>query len=84
MCAGEAISIGSRFDVNVASNDVDEGSKNTPTVVDHCYTCTPITIADAAPVPVPAGAPIGLSFSDNTISIWDPRLLDPPPPKRLT
>ena len=84
VCAGEVISIGSHFDVNIMSNDVDEGSKSTPTVVDHCYTCIPITVADATQVPVPASAPAGLSFSVYTISIWERRLLDPPPPKHLT
>lgn len=83
VCASEAISIGSRFDVNVAANDVDEGTKGTPTVVDHCYSCVPITVAEATQVPVPANAPIGLSFSVHTIGIWDTRLLDPPPPKHL-
>jgi len=64
MCASEAISIGSRFDVN----DVDERSKSTATVVDHCYSCAPITLGEATQVPVPASAPIGLSFSVHTIS----------------
>lgn len=84
MCAREVISIGSVLDVDVVSNEADEGSKSTPTVVDHCYSCAPITIAEATQVPVPASAPIGLSFSVYTISIWDTRLLDPPPPKHLT
>jgi len=83
-CAGESLFTGSLLAVNAASDDVDEGSNKTPTVVDHCYSCAPITIPVAIQVSVPASIPIGLSFSISTISIWETRLLDPPPPKSPT
>lgn len=84
-CAEETLSFTSLvLSVSAAPDELDEGSKKTPAVVDHCYTCAPITIPDAIQVSVPASAPIGLSFSVYTISIWETRLLDPPPPKALT
>ncbi len=72
------------FCVSAAPDEVDEGAKKTPTVVDHCYTCAPIDIPLAIQVFVPASALIGLSFVIYTFSIWETRVLDPPPPKELT
>ncbi len=83
-CAGEALFTGVLLSVSAAPDEVDNGSKKAPTVVDHCYACAPITIPVTIQVSVPASAPIGLSFSIYTISIWEARLLDPPPPKALT
>lgn len=83
-CAEESLFTGVLFSVSAAPDEIDNGSKTTPTVVDHCYTCAPTTIPAAIQVSVPASTPIGLSFSICTISIWETRLLDPPPPKALT
>lgn len=83
-CAGESLFTGVLLSVSAAPDEVDNGSKKAPTVDDHCYTCAPITIPVTIQVSVPASAPIGLSFSIYTISIWETRLLDPPPPKALT
>lgn len=81
LCAGESLFTSVLLSVSVAPEEVDDGLKKAPTVVDHCYTCAPITIPVVTQVSVPASAPIGLSFSIHTISIWETRLLDPPPPK---
>ena len=83
-CAEESLFTGVLLSVSAAPDEVDDGLKKTPTVVDHCYTCAPITIPVTIQISVPASAPIGLSFSICTISIWETRLLDPPPPKALT
>lgn len=83
-CAGESLFTGLLLGASAAPDDVDEGSNKTPTVVDHCYSCAPITIPVVIKVSVPASTPISLSFSISTISIWETRLLDPPPPKTLT
>lgn len=84
LCAGDSLFTGMLLSVSAAPDEVDDGLKKMPTVVDHCYTCAPITIPVAIQVSVPTSAPIGLSFSIYTISIWETRLLDPPPPKTLT
>lgn len=83
-CAEESLFTSLVLSVSAAPDEPDEGSKKTPAVVDHCYTCAPITIPVAIQVSVSASAPTGLSFSIDTISIWETRLLDPPPPKDLT
>lgn len=83
-CAEESLFTSLVLGVSSAPDELDEGSKKTPAVVDHCYTCAPITIPVAIQVSVPGSAPIGLSFSIYRISIWETRLLDPPPPKALT
>jgi hypothetical protein len=59
----------------------DEGSKKSPTVVDHCYTCAPITIPVAIQISAPAGVSIGPDFPNDTIVVIEKRFLDPPPPK---
>jgi hypothetical protein len=84
LCAGEPLFTGLVLSLSAAPDDVDEGSKKTPTVVDHCYTCAPTTIPAAIQVSVPASAQISLSFSIHTITIWETHLLDPPPPKAST
>lgn len=80
-CAEETLFTSLLLSVSAPPDEVDEGAKKTPTVVDHCYTCAAITIPVATQVFVPASAPISLSFSIHTIPIWEARLLDPPPPR---
>jgi hypothetical protein len=81
-CAEEALVTGISFEMSAAS--ADEDSKITPTVVDHCYTCVPITIPAALQVSEPLGVSADLSFASDTILLIEARLLDPPPPKTLT
>jgi hypothetical protein len=80
-CAEEALITGLSLELSAASGKADEGSKQTPTVVDHCYTCVPITIPAALQVSEPLGVSADLSFASDTILLIEARLLDPPPPK---
>jgi hypothetical protein len=80
-CAEEALVTGISLELSAASGKADEGSKQTPTVVDHCYTCVPITIPAAIQVSEPLGVFVDLSFASDTILLIEARLLDPPPPK---
>jgi transposase len=50
------------LDVLVAAGRADEGSKKTPTVVDHCYTCAPVVMPALIPVAEPSAEPVKLSF----------------------
>jgi hypothetical protein len=69
---------------SVASEKAEEGSKKTPTVVEHCYTCVPITMPAAAQVSEPVSVSVDLSFPSDAFVVVEVRLLDPPPPKTLT
>ncbi|UGV24661.1 hypothetical protein E0H22_02555 [Rhodopseudomonas boonkerdii] len=62
----------------------DEGSKKTPTVVDHCYSCVPLTVPAAVAVYEPLSMSAQISFPNETVLVLEARLPDPPPPKFLT
>lgn len=79
-CAEEAIPY-STADVSAGSDKADVDGKKTPTVVDHCYTCVPLTVPVAASVYAPAFLSGIVSFRCSTILALEPRLLDTPPPK---
>jgi hypothetical protein len=88
-CAEETLevanaSIANSSEVNAVTDKSDEGSKKTPTVVEHCYTCAPIVMPALVPVAEPSAEPVKLSFEAPTFLLEDHPGLDTPPPKRLT
>lgn len=82
-CAEEALEAipYSTADVSAGSDKADVDGKKTPTVVDHCYTCVPLTVPVAASVCAPAVLSGIVSFRCSTILALEARLLDTPPPK---
>ena len=80
-CAEESFIQSTPISTSAASVKTDEDSKKTPEVVEHCYTCAPLTIPVGLQISEPVSAPIGLSFAIQTITVVDRLLLDPPPPK---
>jgi len=83
-CAEETLITGTSFDISAVPDKADQDSKKTPTVVDHCYTCAPLTIPATIQVSEPVGVSVGLSFPSDTMLLIEARLLDPPPPKTST
>lgn len=83
-CAEESITTGISFDVSAVQDKADQDSKKTATVVEHCYTCVPLTIPAAVQIALPASASVGRSFPSDPIIAVEKRLLDPPPPKTST
>jgi hypothetical protein len=83
-CAEESLIQSSAISARAASVKTDEDSKRTPEVVEHCYTCVPITIPAAAQVSEPVSASVNLSFPSDAIILVEARLVDPPPPKTST
>jgi hypothetical protein len=82
-CAEEALeSIPfSTADVGADFGKADVDGKKTPTVVDHCYTCVPLTIPVVATLSAPAVVSGIVFFRCSTILALEARLLDTPPPK---
>jgi hypothetical protein len=80
-CAEETLPAAALLDATAGLATTDEGSKKTPTVVDHCYTCAPITVPVAIQISAPVGVSIGPDFPNDTIGVIEKRFLDPPPPK---
>ncbi|EIG62849.1 hypothetical protein [Bradyrhizobium sp. WSM1253] len=82
-CAEEALEAApySTADASVGSDKSDVDGKKTPTVVDHCYSCVPLTIPAAASVCAPATLSGIVSFRCSTVVALEVRLLDTPPPK---
>lgn len=82
-CAEEALEAipYSTADVSAGSDRADVDGKKTPTVVDHCYSCVPLTIPVAASVCAPAAISGIVSSCGSTIVAIEARLLDTPPPK---
>ena len=80
-CAEESLPAVASLDASAEMDKTNEDSKTTPTVVEHCYTCAPLTIPVGLQISEPVSAPIGLSFAIQTITVVDRLLLDPPPPK---
>ncbi len=82
-CAEEALEVipFSTADVTAGADKADVDGKKTPTVVDHCYSCVPLTIPVAASVCAPATLSGIVSFRCSTVAALEARLLDTPPPK---
>jgi hypothetical protein len=80
-CAEESVITSVPVSTAAASDKADEGSKKTPSVVEHCYTCVPIMLPAAAQVSEPVSVSVHLLFPNDTIGVFEKRFLDPPPPK---
>jgi len=83
-CAEETLASSSSLDASAVTDKSDEGSKKTPTVVEHCYTCAPVVMPALVPVAEPSAEPIKLSFEAPTFLLEVHPGLDTPPPKHLT
>jgi hypothetical protein len=83
-CAEESLIQSTSISERAAWVKTDEDSKKTPEVVEHCYTCVPITIPAAAQVFEPVSVSVNLSFPSDAIILVEARLVDPPPPKTST
>lgn len=83
-CAEESLFTSVPISTSPASDKADEGSKKTPTVVEHCYSCVPVAMPAAAEVSDPVSVSVGLTFPSDIIIVLEARLLDPPPPKLQT
>ena len=83
-CAEESLSTEASRDLSVVPAKAEEGSKQAPTVVEHCYTCVPLTIPAAVQISVPVGVTVGLSFPNDSTVVVEKHFLDPPPPKTWT
>jgi hypothetical protein len=66
-CAEEALTTGISFDASAVPDKADQDSKKTPTVVDHCYTCAPLTIPAAIQVSEPVAVSVSLSFPSDAM-----------------
>jgi hypothetical protein len=83
-CAVETLETANSLGASAVTEKSDEGSKKTPTVVEHCYTCAPVVMPALAPVAEPSAEPVKLSFETPTFLLEDHPGLDTPPPKHLT
>ncbi len=83
LCAEETPPAAASFDASARLATRDEGSKKTPMVVEHCYTCAPVVMPALVPVAEPSAEPIKLSFEAPTFLLEDDPGLDTPPPKHL-
>ena len=83
-CAEETLPAAASLDASAGLATTDEGSKKTPTVVEHCYTCAPVVMPVLVPVAEPSAEPVKLSFEAPTFLLEDHPGLDTPPPKYLT
>jgi hypothetical protein len=79
-CAEESLGGATPISTSVATDKVDEGSKAT-VVVEHCYTCVPITIPAPIQVSQRTGVSVHTSFPNDALIVIEARLIDPPPPK---
>ena len=83
-CAEESLFISAAFEVGTIIDKADEGSKATPTVVEHCYSCAPLVMPARVEIVEPSAKPVELSFEALTFLLEDYLELDTPPPKHLT
>lgn len=88
-CAAETLelsnaSIANSSEVNAVTEKSDEGSKQAPTVVEHCYTCVPLLMPALVLVAEPSAQPAKLFFQAPMFILEDHPGLDTPPPKHLT
>lgn len=84
MCAGETLAAATSLTVNAVPDKSDEGSKKTPDIVEHCYTCVPLLMPAPVLVAEPSAEPVKLTFVAPTFLVEDAPRLDPPPPKHLS
>jgi hypothetical protein len=82
-CAEETLATANSLDASAVTDKSDEGSKKTPTVVEHCYTCAPVVMPALFPVAEPSAEPVKLSFEAPTFLLEDHPWVDTPPPKHL-
>lgn len=82
-CAEETLEITGQVGVDIAPDKVDQGTKKSVTVVDHCYTCVPLLLPAPVLVAEPPAEPIALAFTTPTFLLEDYPALDTPPPKGL-
>ena len=80
-CAEESLTVAGSIKITAASDKADQSSNNAEVVVEHCYTCVPLTIPAAVQIALPASVWVDLFFPSDTIILVEKRLLDPPPPK---
>jgi hypothetical protein len=83
-CAEETLVTSGPINTTTALDEPDAGSKRTPTVVEHCYTCAPVTIPAAAQISEPVSVSADLSIPSDAITVVEARLIEPPPPKTST
>ena len=83
-CAEESLIPGTSADAIVVADRTSEGSKQAPTIVEHCYTCAPVVMPVLVPVAEPSAQLIKLSFDAPMFLLEDHPGLDTPPPKHLT
>lgn len=84
MCAGETLAAASSLTVDAVPGKSDDGSKKTPDIVEHCYTCVPLLMPAPVLIAEPSAEPVKLTFVAPTFLVEDTPRLDPPPPKHLT
>lgn len=81
-CAEESLGIPfASIGVNATAGGTDDADTKNPTVVDHCYSCAPLTVPAAPAVREPASPSRAMCFRCGAISVLEARLLDTPPPK---
>ena len=80
-CAEESLTTEVSYDISALPDQADQSSKNTKVVVEHCYTCAPLTIPAAIQIALPVSVSVHRSLSNDPIIVVEKRLLDPPPPK---
>jgi hypothetical protein len=83
-CAEETLLTANSLGATAVTDESNEGSKQTPAPVEHCYTCAPVVMPVLAPVAEPSAEPIKLSFEAPMFILEDHPGLDTPPPKYLT
>ena len=83
-CAEETLAGASSLEAGMVTNKPNEGSKETPGLVEHCYTCIPLVMPAPVLVAEPKAESVKLSFEAPTFLLEDHPGLDTPPPKHLT
>jgi hypothetical protein len=83
-CAEETLAGASSLEGSAVTKKSDQGSKETPGLVEHCYTCIPLVMPAPVLVAEPKAESVKLSFEAPTFLLEDHPGLDTPPPKHLT
>jgi hypothetical protein len=83
-CAQETLESADWVTADVPRDKADQGTKESVTVVDHCYTCVPLLIPSPVLIAEPSAKPAALAFTTPTFRLEDHPRLDTPPPKALT
>ena len=82
--AGASSLEASSLERSAVTKKSDEGSKEKPGLVEHCYTCIPLVMPAPVLVAEPKAESVKLSFEAPTFLLEDHPGLDTPPPKHLT